>query len=88
MTGPTAVFRALDDLERAGAIRICRTAEDITDTLTTDEMAAVPHIEGAEAIDRDFERLYSYYERGLRSLGPVWSRGNDMGPRRSLPIPF
>ena len=72
-------FHALDDLERAGAIRICRTAEDITDTLAADEMAAVPHIEGAEAIDRDFERLHAYYERGLRSLGPVWSRETIWG---------
>ena len=48
-------------------------------TLKADEMAAVPHIEGAEAIDRDFERLHVYFERGLRSLGPVWSRETIWG---------
>lgn len=67
-------FDALDDLERAGAVRLCRTADDIAAALGADEMAAVAHIEGAEAIDRDFARLHEFHARGLRSLGPVWSR--------------
>jgi membrane dipeptidase len=39
----------------------------------------VPHIEGAEAIDENFEALDVLYEAGLRSLGPVWSRPNAFG---------
>jgi membrane dipeptidase len=39
-------------------------------------LAAVLHIEGAEAIDEKFETLDVLYEAGLRSLGPVWSRPN------------
>lgn len=72
-------FQALDDLERAGAIRLCRNTGEIEDALGSGEMAAVAHIEGAEAIDRDFERLHAYYGRGLRSLGPVWSRETIWG---------
>ncbi len=72
-------FGVLDDLEAAGAIRICRTAGEVADALHAPEMAAVPHIEGAEAIDRDFERLHRYHELGLRSLGPVWSRDTVWG---------
>ena len=34
-------------------------------------MAAVLHIEGAEAIDRDLITLDVLYQAGLRSLGPV-----------------
>lgn len=72
-------FDAMDDLETAGAIRICRTATAVAATLPAEEMAAVIHIEGAEAIDREFEKLNTWYARGLRSLGPVWSRDTVWG---------
>jgi membrane dipeptidase len=42
-------------------------------------MAAVLHIEGAEAIDENFELLDVLHAAGLRSLGPVWSRPNAFG---------
>ncbi|RKT35255.1 membrane dipeptidase [Roseovarius halotolerans] len=72
-------FDVMDDLENAGAVRICRTADEVAAALPGDEMAAVIHIEGAEAIDRDFERLHAWHARGLRSLGPVWSRETVWG---------
>jgi microsomal dipeptidase-like Zn-dependent dipeptidase len=37
-------------------------------------------MEGAEAIDPNFELLDVLYEAGLRSLGPVWSRSNAFSP--------
>jgi membrane dipeptidase len=37
---------------------------------------AVVHFEGAEAIAPDLSNLEQWYERGLRSLGIVWSRPN------------
>lgn len=72
-------FAALDDLEGAGAVRLCRTAAEVEAALPAEEMATVAHIEGAEAIDRDFERLHAWHARGLRSLGPVWSRDTVWG---------
>ena len=42
-------------------------------------LAAVLHIEGAEAIDPELEALEVFYAAGLRSLGPVWSRPNVFG---------
>jgi len=72
-------FDVMQDLEGAGAVRICRTAEEVAAALPGDEMAAVIHIEGAEAVDREFERLNEWYDRGLRSLGPVWSRDTVWG---------
>ena len=72
-------FDALNALEAAGAIVIARTTADIESGLSGERMVAVPHIEGAEAIDRDFECLHAYYARGLRSLGPVWSRPTIWG---------
>lgn len=72
-------FAALEDLETAGAVRLCRTAAEVEAALPSPEMAAVMHIEGAEAVDRDFERLHTWHARGLRSLGPVWSRDTVWG---------
>jgi membrane dipeptidase len=62
-----------------GRVRVCRTIEDIERCLADDVLAAVLHIEGAEAIDANFELLDVLYEAGLRSLGPVWSRPNIFG---------
>lgn len=70
---------AMDDLASAGAIRICRSAHEVEAALPAEEMAAVIHIEGAEAVDRGFEKLNAWHARGLRSLGPVWSRETVWG---------
>ncbi len=62
-----------------GRVRVCRTTADIERCLDDDGLAAVLHIEGAEAIDENFELLDVLHEAGLRSLGPVWSRPNIFG---------
>lgn len=65
--------------ELKGRVRICRNADDIERCVADDVLAAVLHIEGAEAIDENFELLDVLYAAGLRSLGPVWSRPNVFG---------
>ena len=65
--------------ESAGRFKICRTAAEIRECLAKGVMAAIFHIEGAEAIDENFKTLDVLYESGLRSLGPVWSRSNVFG---------
>jgi membrane dipeptidase len=65
--------------EAGGRVRICRTAEDIRQCIEAGALAAVLHIEGAEAIDPEFETLDVLHQAGLRSLGPVWSRPNIFG---------
>lgn len=72
-------FDALEALEEAGAIVICRDLEALKKGIEAPQMAAIIHIEGAEAIDPEFEVLHGYYARGLRSLGPVWSRSTAWG---------
>ncbi|WP_176085704.1 dipeptidase [Martelella sp. HB161492] len=69
--GEIAVFRRL---EAAGMITGCTTTAEIRAALETDRLAAILHLEGAEAIDPDFDTLETLYAAGLRSLGPVWSR--------------
>jgi membrane dipeptidase len=68
-------------IERAsdGAFAICRNAADIRAAMGRGAMAAVFHIEGAEAVDTDLATLDLLYAAGLRSLGIVWSRPNAFG---------
>lgn len=65
--------------ESNGRVRVCRTVEDIRHCMKANVLAAVLHIEGAEAIDPKFENLDVLHQAGLRSLGPVWSRPNIFG---------
>jgi membrane dipeptidase len=48
------------------------SADDFRDGKIT----AIVHMEGAEAIAPDLSNLEEWYDRGLRSIGPVWSRAN------------
>ena len=65
--------------ESQGRVRVCRNVADIERCLEDGVLAPVLHIEGAEAIDENFELLDVLHEAGLRSLGPVWSRPNAFG---------
>jgi membrane dipeptidase len=71
-----AILQRLEDL---GALRICTDTDGIRDCLESGTLAAVMHIEGAEAIDPDLHALDVLYRAGLRSLGPVWSRPTIFG---------
>jgi membrane dipeptidase len=64
------------DLHARGALRLVQTAIELDVAREAGEIAAVLSFEGAEAIDPGLERLDAWYERGLRALGPVWSRPN------------
>lgn len=68
-------------IERAskGQVKVCRTAAEIRRCIETGVLAAILHIEGAEAIDPDLRMLDVLYDAGLRSIGPVWSRSNIFG---------
>ena len=63
-------------LEAMGAVRVARGTADLD---RPDRLVAVLHLEGAEAIAPDLANLDAWYEAGLRSIGPVWSRSNAFG---------
>lgn len=69
-----------------GAIRKCTSAAEIRAAIAENVMAMVYHIEGAEVIGPDFENFDALYERGLRSIGIVWSRNNIFG--NGVPFTF
>lgn len=64
----------LFELERLGALRVCTSTDAIRRCFDDGVLAAILHIEGAEAIDADLHGLDLLHRAGLRSLGPVWSR--------------
>jgi len=80
---PTALAMAgqLMWMERAskGALKICLTSADLRACLENGTIAAIMHIEGAEAIAPDLDALYAFHAMGLRSVGPVWSRPTVFG---------
>ncbi|RYG73695.1 membrane dipeptidase [Lentibacillus lipolyticus] len=63
----------------AGQLKVVRQTEELKFCLENDIIAAIFHIEGAEAIDTDLDALHVLYQAGLRSLGIVWSRPNKFG---------
>ena len=47
---------------------------------------AIMHLEGAEPLAPDLSDLEGWYDRGLRSVGIVWSRPNALRRRRPVPL--
>lgn len=60
-------------------LKICRSVVDIQQAMASRQVAAVIHLEGAEAIDQSLYLLDVLHAAGLRSLGPVWSRPTRFG---------
>ena len=87
---PTALTMAglLHWMERAAPndFKVCRTVAEIRDSVASNVIAGVMHMEGAEAIGPDLDALYLFYDMGLRSLGPVWSRPTIFG--EGVPMKF
>ena len=72
---------ALIEIERLAPERfkICRSRNDLTGALAEGKVAAIMHMEGAEAIGPNLDQLHVWHQLGLRSLGPVWSRPTVFG---------
>jgi membrane dipeptidase len=70
----------------AGAMKICRSAAEVRSCVGNGTIAAILHMEGAEAIDDSLDTLHLFHAMGLRSLGPVWSRPTIFG--HGVPFAF
>ena len=62
-----------------GTVKLCHSVSEMHSAMTAGHLAWITHIEGAEAIAADLSNLDMLYARGLRSIGPVWSRPNVFG---------
>lgn len=62
-----------------GAFRLCTSVAQIEAARAEGIIAGVMHMEGAEPIDEECAVLHDFHARGLRSIGPVWSRPTAFG---------
>jgi membrane dipeptidase len=76
---------ALKALERTGTLDIVTSASSLRRAVAAGRLAAIMHMEGAEAIP-DMDALHLWHAAGLRSLGPVWSRPTAYG--HGVPFAF
>jgi len=65
--------------QRSTDIQICTSVQDIQRCIDTQKMGIVLHMEGAEALQHNLDLLDVFYERGLRSIGPLWNRPSRFG---------
>jgi membrane dipeptidase len=68
------LFRIEDRAD--GALQVVRTTAALRRCLEGGVLAAVLHLEGADALDTDLDALHVLHRAGLRSLGLVWGRPN------------
>lgn len=74
------------EAESDGQFRFVRDVDELRATLDAGTIAAILHLEGAEAIDPELNALEVFHRAGLRSLGIVWSRPNAFG--EGVPFAF
>src|SRR5438552_1962232 len=67
---------AMADLLVESKLLLVRTAKELERCVAGGPLGAILHLEGAEPIEPDLSNLEGWYERGLRSIGLVWSRPN------------
>jgi membrane dipeptidase len=67
---------SLFELEAEDGLNVVRTAGVLEGCLRDGIVAAILHFEGAENLGPNPGALETFYEKGLRSLGIVWSRPN------------
>ncbi|MFB3896456.1 MAG: dipeptidase [bacterium] len=60
-------------------VKIIHNLLELDWNITHDVLAMVLHFEGAAPIKSDLTDLDEFYQKGLRSLGIVWSRPNAFG---------
>ena len=82
------MFERLAAIEResGGEVRVVRDAAALDSCLQDGSLAAVLHVEGAEAIGPDLAGLDDLCDAGLRSVGLTWSRPNAFG--HGVPFDF
>jgi membrane dipeptidase len=83
-----AMVERLAAIEREsdGAVTVVRDGGSLDACLDDGSLAAVLHLEGAEAIGPGLEQLGTLYDSGARSIGIAWSRPNAFG--QGVPFDF
>ncbi len=62
-----------------GKLAVVRHANEIHSNMERNAVSLLLALEGAEAISGSLDELQTYYDSGIRSIGPFWSRPNIFG---------
>src|SRR5690625_2910421 len=73
----SALYDEVDESD--DKIMICYSVDDMERAHRTGKIGFLLSIEGAEPIGEDIHLLRIFYELGVRNLGLVWSRRNQVG---------
>jgi membrane dipeptidase len=63
----------------ANQFKLVQNYLELVGCIEDEILAGIIHIEGAEPIKTDLSNLPVYYDKGVRSIGLVWSRPNEFG---------
>ena len=74
-------------LRSEGKIQICTSLSQIKSCFQHQQLAIVLHLEGAEVLACDPTLLDHFYEKGLRSIGPLWNRKSLFGDGLNATFP-
>lgn len=74
-------------LQSEGQIQICTSTDQIKTCQQNQQLAIVLHLEGAEVLECDLDLLDVFYEKGLRSIGPLWNRKSLFGDGLNASFP-
>lgn len=73
---PTEEAARIADELYATLLELPVTIATSVDDFRPGQVTAIAHLEGADPLAPDLSDLERWYERGIRSIGPVWSRPN------------
>ncbi len=83
--GPAhAILRQYETLMREleaspGQAAMCTSSAAIEQAHAAGKLAAILSLEGGEALEGDLDLLHTYYHLGVRIIGPVRCRSNELG---------
>lgn len=65
--------------ESPDTLMICKNSDEMIQAQQSGKIGFLLSLEGAEPIGKDLSLLRVFYELGVRNLGLVWSRRNEVG---------
>src|SRR5262249_24163278 len=82
-----AMVELLHEVAAEDGVRVARSFGEVQEAIDGGPLAAILHFEGAEPIEPGLGNLGELYERGLRSVGLVWSRPNAFATGVAFRVP-
>ncbi|WP_240841241.1 membrane dipeptidase [Acidaminobacter sp. JC074] len=65
--------------ETNGHAKIIKRIDDFEDVITNNKIGFILSLEGVEPIGKKLEHLDEFYKLGVRAVGLLWSRKNEVG---------